>query len=162
MSARTIGSLLAALGLACVAAGPAAALDQAAVPGGQKPNEPVVVQGARPFADLDGTRWTLASATLAVPPPDDTRDVTLEFRGANLQMGSGCNHGTASYSVSPKEHTLTIGAYPLTRMACREPVMAWENAFFKFLASRPTLARDGETLVLKSGDAEMRFKRTLK
>jgi heat shock protein HslJ len=147
--------------LVIIVSGASQASAQTSGQAGQTPY-PVVVKGTDPFAGLNDTRWTLTSAKLSVPPPDDTSRITLDFHGGTLSMSSGCNRGNTSYTVSPADHRLGISTYTLTRMACPGPVMDWETAFFKFLGSRPAVTREAEALVLKSGDAEMRFKRVLK
>lgn len=126
----------------------------------QHPDYTVVVPGQAERLPLNDTRWVLASATLPVPPPSDTARITLMFRGVTLDMSSGCNRGSTSYSVS-RTHELGISPYVVTRMSCPGALEQWEPAFFKFLGATPTITVDGNALVLKTADAEMRFKRIL-
>lgn len=124
-------------------------------PSAQAP-APVAVQAADPALALDDTRWTLTKGTLTVAAPADTSTVTLAFGKGSLNAGSGCNRGTTSYQV--RDGRLVAGMFAITRMACADPLMKWESAFFKFLASKPTVSREGEALVLKAGDEDLKFK----
>jgi heat shock protein HslJ len=127
----------------------------------QKPDHQVVVQGQVEQLPLNDTHWALASAKLPVLTPEDRSRVTLAFRaGTLITMSSGCNRGSTSYSVS-RTHELGISTYVVTRMACPGTLEQWEPAFFKFLGARPVVTLDGNDLVLKTADAEMKFKRVL-
>jgi heat shock protein HslJ len=128
----------------------------------QKPNWPVVVTADIPDPlGLRETRWALASANIGVPTPSDTSRVTLAFMAVDVQMASGCNRARTSYSIDLGTHKLGISTYILTRVACPEPFMTWEPAFFQFLGRHPVASVDGNVLALKSGAYDMRFRRVL-
>jgi len=124
---------------------------------GQAPS--VTVKGTADL-DLDGTRWTFVSATLAVPAPEDVSRITLGFGNGSLRVSSGCNRGTTGFKVA--DGALVASMFAVTRMACSGALERWEPAFFQFLGSRPKIAYDGALLVLKLADSEMRFTRVLK
>ena len=100
-------------------------------------------------APLDGTGWQLASATLAVPTPDATARITLRFEDGRVRAASGCNTGTAAYTLDAG--TLAVKMFATTRMACTDVLNAWEAAFFAFLSSSPLVSRAGTDLTLTSG-----------
>jgi heat shock protein HslJ len=127
----------------------------------QKPDYAVVVPGPGERLPLNGTKWVLAGAKLPVPTPADLSRITLAFRSGTLTMSSGCNRGSTSYSVSPTHALGLSSTYVVTRMSCPGALEQWEPAFFRFLGAKPAITLDGNSLVLKTADAEMQFNRIL-
>ena len=107
-------------------------------------------------ASLVGTSWRLESASVGVPVPPDTTRITLRFDAERISVSSGCNRGTGAYSI--ENGVLVASTLAMTRMACAGPFAQWEPAFLEVLASKPSIARDGPDLVLKSADRELRFR----
>lgn len=107
-------------------------------------------------ASLAGTAWRLDSASIGVPAPPDTARITLRFDESRISVSSGCNRGAGAYSID--DGVLVASTLATTRMACIGPLAEWEPAFFKVLASKPAMSRDGPDLVLKSADGELRFR----
>lgn len=112
--------------------------------------------GVADAASLTGTGWRLETASIGVAVPPDTARITLRFDAERISVSSGCNRGAGTYSVAGG--SLVAPALATTRMACIGPFEQWEPAFFKVLASKPAITRDGPDLVLKSADGEMRFR----
>lgn len=114
------------------------------------------------FADaLDGTSWTLESLNGA--PPLAGTEITLEFDGETVGGRSGCNSYSGGFTATATELLFTpLGG---TEMACAEPIMAQEAAFFVALGSdviylrsdaRLTLTNqeDGQVLVFVQDESE--------
>ena len=112
--------------------------------------------GGTPMNSLSGTGWRLVSATPGVPAPGDVSRITLKFSDTRLSASSGCNTGTGAYTVEADR--LVAPMFATTRKACLGPLEQWEPAFFRVLSSKPTIARDGDSLVLGSAEGEMRFR----
>jgi heat shock protein HslJ len=118
-----------------------------------------VVQPDRP---LEGTRWTVdglidgvTAASVEAPVP-----ATFELRAGRVSVSTGCNTGSATYSVSGA--TLTLGPLSLTQKACDAAQMALERAvvatFDQVLkvridADALTLSGEAHGLTLKGGAA---------
>jgi heat shock protein HslJ len=104
---------------------------------------------------IERSRWSLTASTLTAPVPDETNRVTLEFADGRVAAFSGCNRGGAQYSI--EQGTLVIGPMAATKMACMGPGAQFEDEFFAFLASRPKLSADEQTLMLTGPKGELRF-----
>ncbi|WP_079254060.1 META domain-containing protein [Endozoicomonas arenosclerae] len=101
--------------------------------------------------EVEGKTWVLSS--LDGQPPVDGKRVTLEFQSASDKDGkvSGrgpCNGYFGSYTM--QEDELQFGRVGSTMMACPEPVMKQEMAFFSAFQQVDTMTSNGEMLVLKS------------
>lgn len=105
---------------------------------------------------LAGTGWRLVNASIGVPTPDDVSRIALRFVGERLSAASGCNSGTAGYTLAGG--ALVVQLFATTRKACLPPWDQWETAFFRFLASKPAVTREGENLILVSPGGTMRFR----
>ena len=96
-------------------------------------------------ANLAGSEWRPSRiGTSAVSP--EAR-LFVQFKGAGQLAGhGGCNRFFGQYKISGNE--ISIGPVGATRMACAEPVMALEMAFFSALERAKSFRRDKTTLVL--------------
>ncbi|MGI9279939.1 MAG: META domain-containing protein [Endozoicomonas sp.] len=109
--------------------------------------------------EVEGKTWVLSS--LDGKPPVDGKRITLEFQSASDKEGkiSGrgpCNSYFGSYTMEQDE--LQFGRVGSTMMACPEPVMKQEMAFFSAFQQADTMASNGEMLVLKSRHSEEQMK----
>ena len=78
---------------------------------------------------------------------------TAEFQAAGTVTGSGgCNTYSASYQTTST--SLSIGPVAATRMACEQPIMDQEAAYFAAL-ERTSMYRfeSGRLVLVDSGDA---------
>lgn len=108
---------------------------------------PAAPAGSNPLA---GTRWLLTE--LSGQPALADVSVTASFAADGSLSGSGgCNSYSTTYSVDGSSLTVSpqIAA---TMMACPDPVMNQETAYFQALTSVATFAIDGETLTLSGAD----------
>lgn len=98
---------------------------------------------------LAGTEWRLESLD-GQPAVADTT-VTLSFGPDGQVSGSGgCNGYGGSYQISGG--TLSFGQIASTLMACAEPVLEQESAFFTALSSASGYMLDGDQLTITYGD----------
>ena len=100
-------------------------------------------------ADLLAGAWTV-TAIDGEPLPEGA-PVTMEFAGDRVAGRSGCNRYTGGYSLTGEG--LSFGPAAGTRMACPEPQMRTETAFFAALQAvdRFDFDMDG-ALVLMGAD----------
>jgi len=92
-------------------------------------DEPLVKVSA---ADLNGTSWTLVDLNLDQQPVPAGTEITLNFADGQISGSGGCNNYTAGFSPDDPA-VLSIGPVAATRMACPEPVLDQETAYFTAL-----------------------------
>ena len=85
------------------------------------------------------------------PLVPDTR-IVIEF-GDDLRADAGCNHLFGNYRLDGD--TLVVDGMGQTEMGCQPPLMAQDEWLIAFLGSRPTVALNGDELVLTSGDTTL-------
>ena len=101
---------------------------------------------------LEGTEWSLVSGADA---PDDAVP-TLTLSDGSAEGFGGCNRFSGGYDVDGE--SISIGPLAATMMACEEPKMAAEAAYFPALEAADSWAVEGDELVLSSdGDETLRF-----
>jgi heat shock protein HslJ len=95
--------------------------------------------------NLAGSEWRPSRiATSAVSP--EAR-LFVQFKSAGQLAGhGGCNRFFGQYKISGNE--ISIGPVGATRMACAEPVIAREMAFFSALERAKSFRRDKTKPVL--------------
>jgi heat shock protein HslJ len=109
--------------------------------------------------DLAGRDFTSTDVTVNGAPYDlvPGTTLTLGFQDDAIQANAGCNQmvGQGTYA----DGTLDVGAgLGMTQMACSPPAkMNQEQWYSEILASQPTLALDGDQLVLTSGDTVINY-----
>lgn len=103
--------------------------------------------------DLLAGHWTVTEAVGSTPADPKAPDLTITEDGAVFGSG-GCNRFSGRLTLTGEG--LSIGPLATTMMACPEPVMAAEQAFFGALArvDRFDIAADG-ILRLLAADAEV-------
>jgi heat shock protein HslJ len=87
---------------------------------------------------LANTVWSLVSygAADAPTPVAPGVPVTATFSAQGVTGTAGCNGYSGPFQYS--ENTISFGALISTKMACQEPVMTQEMAFFNALATAKT------------------------
>jgi heat shock protein HslJ/C-terminal processing protease CtpA/Prc len=86
-------------------------------------------------ADLDGTEWILLELDYDEPVAADA-EVTIGFQDGQIAGSGGCNNYTGSFSLGEENPlTMTIGPVAATKMACPEPILGQETAYFAALES---------------------------
>jgi heat shock protein HslJ len=88
-------------------------------------------------------------------PIVDRHPVTLTIEGSEIGGTSACNSYGGRLSVSGGR--LEITDLGMTMMGCAEPVMAAESAYTSALAAVESIGGDGDDLVLRGPDVELRF-----
>jgi heat shock protein HslJ len=102
--------------------------------------------GSQAEGEITGKVWVLDSLNEAAPVPNTT--ITAEFTEDGQVGGSaGCNKYSGQYTVSGSniEFKQPMAS---TMMACEEPVMAQETAYFQALAAAKSFAVKGDQLTL--------------
>lgn len=100
--------------------------------------------GSQSEGELTGKVWVLDSLNGAAPVPDTT--ITAEFTEDGQVGGSaGCNSYSGPYTVSGSSIKFAE-SMATTLMACDEPVMEQEEAYFQALAATTSFAVNGEQL----------------
>jgi len=83
-------------------------------------------------ADLNGTSWTLVDLNLDQQPVLADTQVTLNFADGQISGSGGCNSYTAGFSPDDPA-ALSISPVAATSMACPEPILDQETAYFTAL-----------------------------
>lgn len=102
-------------------------------------------------ADLAGTGWVLTM--LGASPSAEGVETTLVFGETDPSLGGigGCNTYGGSVTVQD-DGNLSISDIFSTMMACEEPEMGQEHAFFDALGATSNYSIDDETLTLLDGE----------
>ena len=100
---------------------------------------------ATPTPELAGSNWRpVQIGSLAIP--EDAR-ASLRFSPDGKLTGrGGCNRFFGTFKVAGTG--ITLGPVGSTRMACREPIMQQENAFFAALETTVSFKIDAGSLRL--------------
>ena len=113
-----------------------------------------------PSATFEGTTWQLiayadSSGQLSMALPDV--ETTAVFDGGRVSGNAGCNNYNGTYTVDGQALTIQLG--PTTMMACPEPAMAQEQAFFTNLAAAASYVLVGDQLHIlnANGDVVLAF-----
>jgi heat shock protein HslJ len=132
-----------------------------AAPATQAPIEPSPSAEPAPGAGLDGTRWQLVeygspespTKALAQPP------VGLSFELGQMSGSASCNSFGAQYSVDGAE--IRIEDFPMTMMACDDPIMQQESAYVRLLTGARHWRIEGDELVIEGEGGLLRYRREL-
>ena len=109
--------------------------------------------------NLAGSEWRPSRIGTSEVSPK--AGMFVQFKSAGKLAGhGGCNRFFGQYKISGNE--ISIGPLGATRMACSEPVMALELAFFSALEGTKSFRRDKTKLVLfnASGTEQTRLIQT--
>jgi len=133
--------------LALVVAVLLAACGSAAAPSSSPSAEPFDAQGS----------WQLTAgrADGAEIPILDDHPITLTVEGSEIGSTSACN--TYGGRLSVTDGRLRITDLGMTMMGCEEPVMASEAAYMAALGEVESIGGDGDELVLRGQNLELRF-----
>lgn len=102
-------------------------------------------------ASLVDTSWALsASDADGLKAAGAASGVTLVFAADRVSGSGGCNRYQADYTLVGD--TLTVGPVGATKMGCMDGRGEIERAWFAALGKPLTVARSGDSLVLKSAD----------
>lgn len=104
---------------------------------------------AAPDVPLEGTRWqvdTLVDGQVASSMPAGGT-ASVVFHGGEVAVSTGCNTGSAPYTVSGT--TLTVGPLSITRKACPPDLMPLERAVLAVLDGTITFEIDSDRLRLE-------------
>ncbi|MCT2586252.1 META domain-containing protein [Actinophytocola gossypii] len=105
---------------------------------------------AEPDRPLVGPVWTvdtLVDGQTASSTPTGAAAATVEFGEGRLTVFTGCNGGSAAYTVSGD--TIEVDALVLTRKACAPDIMRVEEAVVAVLDGTVTYAVSAEVLTLE-------------
>ncbi len=109
-------------------------------------------------ASLQNTYWRLDVLEGAGFPADlKTRDPHLMLEttdGSNYRATVGCNQMRGAYTLDGEQ--LSFSSAASTMMACPEPLDALERQFRLALAEASNFLIEGETLILRGADDELR------
>jgi len=83
--------------------------------------------------------------------------ITMTVQGAQISGRSACNHYGGEIVV--EGGSVRFGLMSMTEMACQEPVMTAEAAYFAALARIVGVSRDGDRLVLAGPGVQLDFDR---
>jgi heat shock protein HslJ len=108
-----------------------------------------------PFDAQGSWRLTSGRAGGAEIPLLDDRPITLTIEGSQIGGSSACNTYGGRLTVTGGR--LEIKDLAMTAMGCEEPVMAAEAAYTSALAGIDSIGGDGDELVLRGPDVELRF-----
>ena len=110
---------------------------------------------ARPL-DLQGA-WLLVSGdgpNGAVPVVHGSR-ITMVVDGKQVSGQSACNHYGGTVAIAGDQ--VRFDGMAVTEMACAEPIMASEAAFWEAFAGVTAAVRDEDELTLGGPEVELRF-----
>lgn len=117
--------------------------------------EQVSKTAVAPAAPLEGTLWQLialanAQGQLVMPVPETK--VTITFADGKISGNGGCNNYFGSYTVDGNALSVQLGGS--TMMACSEPIMAQEAAYFAALGTASTYLIAGNQLQIADANGQ--------
>lgn len=122
------------------------------------PSTPVTTPGTTPDSaaptSFDG-RTFLSTGSAGFELVEGTL-VSIEFRDGTLSASAGCNLLGGSYRIDGDILRID-GGLSMTEMGCEEALMDQDTRFADLLMAGPTVALDGDTLVLTATDASITF-----
>ena len=106
--------------------------------------------GAVTAEELDGR--TFVSTEVTGYDLVEGTEINIIFLADLMSASGGCNSLSGGFEIG---EVLTAGPFASTMMACEPALMDQDVWLNDFLSSLPTIALDGETLTLASGDTTM-------
>jgi putative lipoprotein len=100
---------------------------------------------AAPTPELVGSNWRPVQIG-ALTIPEDPRALLRFNEDGKLTGRGGCNRFFGTFKTSGTD--INLGPIGSTRMACREPIMQRENAFFAALENTASFKIDAGSLQL--------------
>jgi heat shock protein HslJ len=111
--------------------------------------------------DLNGTSWRLLELNYEEPALADS-EVTISFQGNQISGSGGCNNYSSSFSLSEDNPWLmTVEPIVSTKVACPDPILNLENAYFMILESVSLWGYDHGKLALAYVDDQGNYSRML-
>jgi heat shock protein HslJ len=112
-----------------------------------------------PPTELTGTSWIFVS--IGGAPVAADRPAELQFEGDRMSGSAGCNRFGGSYKVA--DGLLTTGPLISTMMACSDPEMEQERAFFDLMDAPVgiTFPADGTMVLTGKNGRTAVFKRAI-
>ena len=114
--------------------------------------------GGLPDELVQGAKWIVE--TIGGEPTEREPQVTIRFKeNGRLSGRAPCNSYRAAYELSGEG--MSVGMVATTKMACPDPLMSQEKAFFDILGQvvRVDLTREGTLLLVSSNGATIRARR---
>lgn len=107
-----------------------------------------------PTDSAEGITWQLQQQLVdgALAPVPDGVEVTLLLEAGHAGGSGGCNTYSGSYTLDGS--AITFGPLASTMMACEEPAMSVESAYFANLALTATWFSDGGSLTFQDADGQ--------
>jgi heat shock protein HslJ len=99
--------------------------------------------------EITDNAWILES--LNGSPLEKGTLITAKFVDGKVSGSAGCNRYTGAYTVSGKEIQFT-SPMASTMMACEQPIMDQETAYFQALATVKSFIVSGDQLTLKDSN----------
>ena len=107
-----------------------------------------------PGSELTGTSWRLVSldGNAQVGAALGSQSVTLIFSSDTEAGGSGgCNSFGGSYEANASTGTISFSELVSTLIACEEPIMSVETAYFEALNAAQTYNISGTRMTIRGG-----------
>lgn len=102
---------------------------------------------AQPNLPLTGTRWSVDTITDGEAASSAPPGASLVFDAGTVRVETGCNQGSASYSLSG--NTIRFGPVITTKRACQVERMNLENAVLGALTGEVSYTIDADRLTLR-------------
>jgi heat shock protein HslJ len=81
--------------------------------------------------------------------------ITLTVAGENISGTAACNNYGGAVRAAGSTFKVTVAS--MTEMGCADRVMRSQDAYLSALSQTDSVVRDGDTLTLRGGTAELRF-----
>jgi heat shock protein HslJ len=101
---------------------------------------------AKPNLPLQATRWSVDTIMDGDTASSAPQGATLVFDATTVRAETGCNQGSASYTLSG--NAIRFGPVITTKMACQAERMTLENAVLGALTAEVTYQIDADRLTL--------------
>lgn len=86
-----------------------------------------------PPMKLDDTSWGITAINGTALTEEQARQASFQFTDGKVAITVGCNRMSGTYQAA--SHGMTVGPLMSTRMACPEPLGAWESAISAALSA---------------------------
>lgn len=113
---------------------------------------PLLVFAPNAVDGIEGVAWDVTMLTMGgtLTGVPSAIPMTLQLADGSANGSGGCNGYSATYTLDGA--ALAFGPAMSTKMACEEPAMSLESAWFDALAKVASYRISGSTLVLEDAD----------